>query len=54
MTNPPNYRNVECCGNCRHVYQKWDDDIPICDKFKIKISGDNYGICDDYEDGGEE
>jgi len=39
-TDPPNYRSVDCCGNCDHL-------ITLC---KCDIHGftSEYAVCDDW------
>lgn len=54
MTTPPNYRRVECCGNCKHG-EYFYEHLLDCDMVDPGMDAivKNDHICDDYktEDG---
>lgn len=61
MTNPPNYRRVECCGNCIHLagVGPWRCGLKSTLIQTIKNPQNTFWveldfICDDYEAGGGE
>jgi len=47
MTNPPNLREVDCCGRCEHHSISYDCEY-YCDKYE-KADIESFNKCDDFK-----
>ena len=47
MTQPPNIREVDCCGKC--YFHRFNSDCEYFCVYLKKVDVEPYNICDDFK-----